>query len=32
MLRQQLEIIYTDLKAIVELPESMNQLMRLAGI
>ena len=32
MLRHQLEIIYTDLKAIVELPESMNQLMRLGGI
>ena len=32
MLTQQLEIIYTDLKAIVELPESMNQLMRLGGI
>ena len=31
MLRQQLEIVYTDMKAIVELPESMNQLMRIGG-
>lgn len=31
MLRQELEIIYTDMKAIVELPESMNQLMRIGG-
>lgn len=31
MLRQQLEIVYTDMKAIVELPESINQLMRIGG-
>ena len=29
--RQQLEIVYTDMKAIVELPESMNHFMRLGG-
>jgi len=31
MLRQQLEIIYTDMKAIIDLPESMNQFMKVGG-